>query len=811
VDQQGRRDHDPVEGGFVGAVARCRRTVLAVGVLALGLVVVGGPARAHAPHDDVGDIAVSPDFVEDQTVYVIARNKLMRSVDGGLTWRELAAGFGDETEYVRRVSIAPSDASRLYVGTREHGVYASGDGGETWSLANAGLTDLRVGEIAVSPVDPDLVLAGGLIRGLHRSDDGAATWEPTDEAARVTALSFLPDGSRAFMGRADGRLLSSTDGGVTWNLAESVDGGISSTTTGTGESGDPTVVVGTTAGELLASDDGGETFEPLEAAGLPAEEVRSVTLSPTFADDATVWVSMWDSGPFVSTDGGDTFEVRDSGLTTDEQAVAIEQPQFRDVVIAPDSSVMFLGGFDGLFRSTNEGEDWSSIETLAEYVVGLAVSPAFADDHTVVVMTYVKGAFTSTDEGDSWDFANDGLTVPETGPGNKFAPLRRMHNVVFSPDYAADGTIFSANWVRMHRSTDRGASWEQIEIGPPPEEEGLLRQFVLAVSPQYAADGTIFAATRQGELFRSTQGGDEDTWELRSTLSGRIRSLALSPQFAEDQVLYAGTVEGVYRSDDAGATWQETSVFIEAEANGQETDAAAQVALSPAYGTDGTVFAATDSGLFVSRDHGTTWTEVVSGPLTASSRLEAVAVSPDFVADQLVLASTRDAGLLRSTDGGRTFATSAEELFADDLVIADFSNPTSVPIQFSPSFAADDTIFAYAQTEVLRSRDEGISWERLDLPSGAEVLESLGSGGGQDEAGQDSGSTTASDPQGWFETPIGNLSVKRVLAAVGAAGLVFLAIQLLARGTDVPWARRLGTGAAYGAGAFAVAILVLAA
>jgi hypothetical protein len=86
----------------------------------------------------------------------------------------------------------------------------------------------------------------------------------------------------------------------------------------------------------------------------------------------------------------------------------------------------------------------------------------------------------------------------------------------------------------------------------------------------------------------------------------------------------------------------------------------------------------------VTRDAGRSWSEVTAAPLTASSQIQALAVSPDFQNDRIVLVSTRDRGLLRSADRGMSFRAVGTELLDANHLVADFANPTSAPIQFSP-------------------------------------------------------------------------------------------------------------------------------
>jgi photosystem II stability/assembly factor-like uncharacterized protein len=783
--------------------------VLAGLLLAVTFVaVVAHAAHAHVPHDDVADLAVSPSFDEDRTALAIVRGKLMRSTDGGRTWQEMVRGLGDETQVLDRISIAPSDPDVAYLTTQGDGVLRSEDGGKSWRPTGRGIVGPLLRDLAVSPTSPDTVLVAGAVGGLFRTTDGGLSWSVVDGSGWVRSLAFLADGSRLLIGDAKGRITASDDGGATWDAAAAVARGDAVTAIATGTTGRAvdTVFAGTASGRVLRSDDGGRTFAPLDT-GLPAEEIRSLELSPEYADDTTVWASTWHSGVFQSTDEGETWERTSAGLTTDPQADDVGVPQFRAVVAGIEGSgrrTLLVAGFDGLFRRDQGDARWTPVEVLADHIVGLALSPDFAHDGTVAVTTYVKGAFVSHDGGTTWEPANAGLTLDDVGPGNKFAPLWRLHNVVYSPDYPNDHTVFSANWVRVVRSTDGGASWAEIEVGPPPPGDPL-RQFVLAVSPSYASDRTVFAATRHGEVFRSEGGGGQNSWARVGSLPDRVRSLAVSPHYVDDRVLYAGTVSGVFASADAGGRWHPVGPRVANAPQGRETDPGALVAISPAYDRDGTVFAGTDSGLFVTRDAGRSWTEVTAEPLTASSGIEAVAISPDYQNDRTVVISTREHGLLRSTAGGRSFRAVGTELLRANHLVADFSNPTSAPIQFSPTFASDHTIFAYGQGDVLRSTDGGDCWQVLTLPSSGDVLESLGRGANAPSA------APASDAERRrFDPPIADLSLRRLLAA-GAAGLAGVA---LLRGLGVG-GRRTGRALALHLGGgvvvVGVALLLLAA
>lgn len=664
------------------------------------------PAGAHTPHDVIVDVAVSPAYSSDRTVLTISDNRVLRSTDGGLRFRETTEGL-DSTVPLARFGFAPSDPRVVYLTSRGGGVYRSDDGGLQWRSTGSDAAGANAAELSVSPRSPDVVVVReGLFGGLVRTDDGGRSWAPVPALYGIGALVFVPGRDRRVVaGDSRGQLLVSDDDGLTFRVQVAGPGASAITAFAAGPSG--TLFAGTKDGSVLRSDDGGDTWAHV-GRPLAGPPINSLVLSRTYARDRTVWASTWHRGVFRSTDAGRTWTAQLRGLTTDEQADTIRSPQFRSLAAAPrpgGGQRLFLAGYDGLFESNNDGTRWAEIQTEADYVTGLAVSPDFAADHTVVVNTYVKGSYISRDRGAVFTASDRGLEQDGLAEGNKLLPLRRLHNVVFSPDYRSDHTIFTATWTKFVKSVDGGRTWKSVVVAPPPPETEL-RQFVIAASPAYGRDHTIFLGTRQGDLYRSTRGGDAGSWTTAAKLGGWIRSLAISPAYESDRTMFAGTDLGVMQSTDGGQSWTRTG-----------PDELALLAMSPSFPTDHTLFAGTRHGVQVTRDGGRTWTATGLGPRTPPRAVAAVSVSPAFAQDGTVLASVDGTGLFRSRDRGRTFAPVADDLLRRGLIIADFDRPTSAPIQFSRSFARDRTIFSYAQESVLRSTDGGNRWSVLTLPS----------------------------------------------------------------------------------------------
>ena len=174
-------------------------------------------------------------------------------------------------------------------------------------------------------------------------------------------------------------------------------------------------------------------------------------------------------------------------------------------------------------------------------------------------------------------------------------------------------------------------------------------------------------------------------------VTGHVR---LSPDFANDGTAFA-TIEGTFdlllRTTDGGDSWHTAH-------EGTRTRAVTDIDFSPDYATDGRIYISDGRvGVDVSFDRGDTWFP------TAIQRggIEALALSPDFTTDQLLLCGSL-IGLLRSTDGGASFS-----------VVHDTSTyAMPLEIVYSPDFSSDRTIYSACRRDgVLISTDAGLSWQ----------------------------------------------------------------------------------------------------
>lgn len=256
-------------------------------------------------------------------------------------------------------------------------------------------------------------------------------------------------------------------------------------------------------------------------------------------------------------------------------------------------------------------------------VSAVVVSPTFAQDRLVLAAT-PAGLFRSTDGGVTWQSSHTGLTDPT------------LLTVAFAPPTSLGNTIVFASTLggRLYRSEDSGASWSEVTAWT-----GLGQATEIVFSPEFATDQTLFTATAEG-IFRSQDGGlswESSTFGLHDLA---VQTLICAPDFAISEVLWAGTASGgLYRSRNAGRSWREMGAGL------PDDTFTALVASSATDGAPVLYLATASSGLYHSTDDGVSWSQ-----LAAAQTLDGISCLV-VTGPQTLIAGTV-AGIFQSTNGG---------------------------------------------------------------------------------------------------------------------------------------------------------------
>ena len=482
---------------------------LAVGLSPEGLRLSndgGGTWRSHGTETEILDIAFSPMFGRDGTIWLATNDRgVLCSRDEGLHFMPASSGLGGERVNEVVVSGAWPDCPDLFASTPEHGVYRSRDGGATWQQTALEVPwtkqgtnhyqQLRLG--SGYPQVPTVVC--GTFEGVYRSDDGGDRWrkgqiKPTRIGRKLAISSHYGRDRTVLSSRYGVQLTVTMDGGESW--------------------------------ALRCTD-----IDCLSAYGLG--------MSPFFAEDRTVMIGI-EKGIQHSTDGGRTWTER--RLPPHTKLTRPSYYEIRAIVYSPEfdrDRKVFAVSKGGFYASVDGGVTWEIRPPVSQYASRLAISPAFPTDATLLA---------------------GGMTLHVSTDGGRTWSDPRVHAVVktvqFAPDYEVTREAFVGTIERGYGyTTDGGWNWTML-----PEALEGFEPVSLRLTRSFHRDGTMFVTTVGGGVFRSQDRGRSfhRIHDLGSPVDHGL-ALAVSPEFETDRTLFVGGYDGIWRSTDAGASWTLTT------------------------------------------------------------------------------------------------------------------------------------------------------------------------------------------------------------------------------------------------------------
>lgn len=391
---------------------------------------------------------------------------------------------------------------------------------------------------------------------------------------------------------------------------------------------------------------------PLFAQWVQTNGPYGANVSCMAASGSTIFAGTRVGGLFRSTDYGSTW----SSVQADMRDVTYWTYQVQALVIA--DPYVFAGTSHGVFRSTNNGTNWTEVNSgiINTNTSDLIVSGSdliYADDDSV---------FYSTNNGDSWTSLNSAnasyalycLASIDTsifaGTPNGVYRFSKAHPSWTYVSHGLSGSnvycllvdgnnLFAGTEGGVSLSTDMGDNWTPINTG-------LTYSYIydLVKSGAY-----IFAADNYNGVFRTGSYGAGWTQVNTDLTNTRMTALCASGSY-----IFSGSQggDGVFRSTNDGTGW---SVAKEGLSN-----TIVNSVTSMPNGSGGTdILAGTSEGVFRTSDGGTNWIKVSSG-------LTNVYVQALYVSGTNLFAGTND-GLFRSRNNGDDWTDVSSGLTKTDV------------------------------------------------------------------------------------------------------------------------------------------------
>ncbi len=344
-----------------------------------------------------------------------------------------------------------------------------------------------------------------------------------------------------------------------------------------------TVLSGADVSGVHKSTNGGDQFIASNTGFWTSGQLKIASLAYSRKTPRTVYAASGSKGSggglFVSTDSGDSWRrlsavPQFSGGNNFNEPVPAPHPRSTGDLIALDETngVIYVGTYNqGVMRSTDGGNSWSTLGMAGKYIRGLIIDPAHPD--VVYAATYGDKIWKTTSARGAGSF-----TQLANSPATSEEPA-----IIGGALYSASGSL------GVHKSLDGGQSWQQLGVGSIKTDGpawtsidgyvtgGTSTIFVGADKPDKGANNMFESVMRSGDGGVTWQpitvdpakisyqvAGTGDVWWLSQDQPGLMlgRGTYTSAQIKIDPVnrqnIYVAGRSGVWRSTDGGSNWSPT-------------------------------------------------------------------------------------------------------------------------------------------------------------------------------------------------------------------------------------------------------------
>jgi len=497
---------------------------------------------------------------------------------------------------------------------------------------------------------------------------------------------------------------SSFFNGLRYRLVGPSRGGRVTTVTGV-PSQPKTFYMGVASGGLFKTTDSGATWTPITDGKIPLGSTGSIAVADsdpnviylgTGSDGVRSNVSTG-RGVYKSTDAGETWKF--TGLYNAGQIGAVRiHPTNPDIVwVAAGGDVFKSNEERGVFKTNDGGKTWRKVLFISDAVGAMDVELQPGNPNVVYAWmshlerkpwTIISGAreggfYKSTDGGEHFTKIANGLPNELIGKAN-LAVTAANPNRIYALIEAKPGGGF-------YRSDDAGQTWALIN------SQGSLiqRPFYYTTLGADPSNADVVYAGAEG-FFKSTDGGK--TFTIFRTPHGDNHDIWVNPK--DSQIMIQSNDGGANVSTDGGRTWSSQMNQPTAEIYGIWVDNQFPYKLYGAQQDNTTLIISSQAEPFSTADWRT-------GPGCETGPIMPHPLNPDIVYGSC----KGQYGVMNLKTGQeKNYWIGAQSLYgnpASDLI---YRMQRVSPMATSPH---DPEVLYYGSQYVHRTRDKGVTWERI--------------------------------------------------------------------------------------------------
>ena len=587
---------------------------------------------------------------------------MYKSIDGGKTWQSVGL---KGTERINRIALHPTNPDIAYaaaLGTlwsenEERGLYKTVDGGKSWQRVlyvdqKTGATDIKM-----DPSNPNKLYAatwqfrrwpykfesGGEGSGLYVSHDAGETWQrktqedglPEGDLGRmVIAVSKSnPNRVYALVEAEKSALVRSDDGGQSWTQVNTENGVADRPFYYSELEVDPKNdnIVYNIATMVRRSIDGGKTFSTLPSVSCCAAG------NTIHIDNHTLWINPNDPEHLIlGNDGG--IAITQDKASTWRFVQNLPLSQFYHIRVDNEHPYNIYGGLQDNGTWRGPGEIWQTggIRNLHWQEIGFGdgfdVMPYADNSRAGLAMAQGGALFTwDLDTGES----RAAFPNPPLQDDGEPVELRFNWSAGLAQDpFDADTVYYGSQF--LHRSKDRGLSWEvisgdlttnNIDWQKSKESGGITPDVtaaenytsITAIAPSPIKQGVIWVGTDDGRVHVTQDGGK--TWKSIEKKARRVPDNSWVPHI-EPSLHDAGSAFIVFdnhRRGDMNTYVQRIdkygSKFTDLKADNLRGYA---LSIKQDHKDKNLLFLGTELGLYVSTNAGDEWFKFDQGVPTVS-------------------------------------------------------------------------------------------------------------------------------------------------------------------------------------------------